>query len=311
MPLLLLLALVVTGCERERAITPVTLAAQTAPGVITLGDIDPDEPAKRVRRIQPLADFLGAELTEFDIGRGHVRIARDIPAMAALMQQGEVDILLDSPFPVLAVNRMVGSRSILLREAKHDVEYWSVLIARVDGTLKQLADLPGNVVVFQEPHSTSGFLLPAALLLDAGYALQGARQPDGAVADGQIGCYFSGDEENTVELVLNGAAKVGAISNQDYAELPPSLRDQLIIIARSASVPRQLVAVRKDLLPALVAALNAKLLGISSAQRAAMEAQDSPFAWTWQFSALTADDQAILANLEQKIDTLPACYGSR
>ena len=47
-----------------------------AAGIFTIGDIDPDEPATRVRRLQPLADYLAQRLGDHGIGRGRVVIAR-------------------------------------------------------------------------------------------------------------------------------------------------------------------------------------------------------------------------------------------
>ena len=47
--------------------TPTTAPSLESSQIITLGDIDPDEPGKKIRRFQPLADHLAEQLREFDI----------------------------------------------------------------------------------------------------------------------------------------------------------------------------------------------------------------------------------------------------
>ena len=287
--------------------TSVVQAGKTATGIITLGDIDPDEPATRIRRLQPLADFLAEKLAGQDIGRGRVVVARDIEEMSQLMSSGDVDLLFDSSFPVLSVNRKSGSRNILLRRAKNDIEYSTVFIAHKDSGVRDLSDFSGKVVVFQEPHSTSGFLLPVSALLEQQFTLQAVARVDSAVTGDNIGCFFSGDEENTVELVLNGSAAVGAISNQDYRELPEQMHKQLVVTGETDSVPRQLVSVRQGLDAELVEAVRSVLLGISDADREMLAAKDSPLGWTWIFQEITVSAQTTLAGLKEKMDRLPAC----
>ena len=60
--------------------------------VITVGDIDPDEPTKKIKRFTPLAEYLATHLSEFGIREGRVRIARDIREMGRFLADGTVDL---------------------------------------------------------------------------------------------------------------------------------------------------------------------------------------------------------------------------
>ena len=303
------LALVVTlvaGCT-ERADSPVEPIEDRPDGVITLGDIEPDEPATRIRRIQPLADLLGERLSEHGIGHGRVVIAHDVAEMARLIRDGKVDFYLDSPFPVLAVNQQAGSSNLLLRQAKEDAEYWTEFVARSDAGVERLKDLTGRVVTFQEPNSTSGFLLPVVALIEQGFSLQPVAQPDSAVDEGQVGCFFSGDEENTIELLLNGTAAIGVVSNQDFRELPEETRDRLTIIGSTDPVPRQLVAVRPGIDPDLTDSVQRILLELTDQDRERMAAADAPRGWTWRFAPLSPSAQDVLADIEQNLTSRPTC----
>ena len=95
--------------------TPHPTPTVQAPLTITLGDIDPDEPAKKINRFQPLADYLARNLGESGIQIGRVVIARDIEEMGQLLRDGSVDVYFDSAFPTLSVQGLSGSEIILRR----------------------------------------------------------------------------------------------------------------------------------------------------------------------------------------------------
>ena len=115
------------ACGDNEGVTP------TSPGTpalsfdqaITLGDLDPDNPTKKIRRFQPLADYLAERLGEFGIEKGNVVIARDFDDMAGFLKDGTVDFYFDSPFPALTVQEKSGSEVILRRWKEGDPTYWA------------------------------------------------------------------------------------------------------------------------------------------------------------------------------------------
>jgi len=230
--------------------------------IIVLGDIDADEPTKKVRRFTPLADYLAKNLAEFGLREGRVRIARDIQEMGNLLKEGEVDVYFDSGFPTLAAQQISDSEVILRRWKQGDPEYWSTFIVRRDSGIDGVEDFVGKVVAFEEPYSTSGFVLPAGTLIQRGFLLKRVSGPNQLVGPDVIGYVFSRDEENTVELVLQGRVAGGGVSNQDYQNLPDELMDQLVALDRTITVPRQLVSVRPGLDPALSQRIRDLLIGL-------------------------------------------------
>ena len=231
-----------------------------------MGDIDPDEPAKKIARFKPLAEYLAANLADFGIQKGQVVIARDIAEMGGYLSEGTVDIYFDSPFPTLATQDLSGSKIVLRRWKGGIVEYWSRFIAKKDGGIAGVEDFRGEVIAFEEPRSTSGFLLPAGTLIQRGFILTEVSGPGAQVAVDEIGYHFSGDEENTVELVLRGEVAGGSISNEDYEELPEAIIDQLLVFDRTITVPRQLVSVRPGLDPELVRGIQKLLIDLDQSE---------------------------------------------
>lgn len=86
-------------------------------------------------------------------------------------------------------------------------------------------------------------------MIEKGFELSEVGGPEGVLKPDAVNYFFSRDEENRIELVITGKAPAGAISNQEYEQLPEPVRDQLRVIWRTVSVPRQLVSTRVDLEP--------------------------------------------------------------
>lgn len=261
--------------------------------ILTLGDVDPDTPTERVRRMQPLADHLAAGLTEHGISGGRVVIARNLREMAELMRDGKVDVYFDSAFPAVSVRRLAGSRIVLQGAILGVFEYAGVLVARKGEGIDGLEDLVGRVVAFEEPHSTTGFLLPFAAFAEKGLDLVERRYPRDRVDEDRVGYYFSGDEENSVALVLDGVVTAAALSTEDWNELPPEYRDELELISQTRTLPRQLVSVRSDLPEAVEAPLREELLALGGARL-----EEDSGAWSWDFRPLTPKAEAELARIE-------------
>ena len=263
----MVLALLLGACQTEAgAPAPLSgLAPDPTPSpdrVITLGDIDPDEPTKRILRLQPLAEYLADNLTAFGIEAGRVVVARSVQDMAGFLKDGTVDIYFDSAFPVLATQELSGSRVILRRWKQADAVYWNVYIARAGSGVSTAEDFVGKITAFEEPYSTSGYVLPAGTLIRRGFTLTRVEGPGAEPHQDAIGYFFSRDEENTIELVLQGQVAGGGISNQDYEALPEELKEKIIAFDQTVSVPRQLVSVRPGLEPGLVDKVRAVLIGL-------------------------------------------------
>ena len=163
--------------------------------------------------------------------------------MAQLILDKQVDIYIDSPYPTLQVQKTAGSRIIARRWKDSASEYWSTFVALRDSGITQVEDLVGKTVAFEEPHSTSGFILPAGTLIQRGYSLTQVTVPEEKAGPDEIGYFFSGDEENSFQALLQGKAAAAGVSNQDYEELPAELKMQFVAFDQTIVVPRQLVSV--------------------------------------------------------------------
>ena len=267
-PILIVAAVAVTVSCAETNVEPALdgagtgVSQSTQVSTITLGDVDADDPAEKVARFQPLADYLARGLEELGIEAGAVAVPGSIVEMAKLMRVGAVDLYFDSAYPVLEVRRIAGAEILLRRWKDAAPSYWGTFIALAESGITSVDGFLGKTVAFEEPQSTSGFLLPAGTLLTRGFTLRRIESAGAAVDVNEIGYIFSGDEENTIELVLDGKVSGGGISNQDYEELPAQLRERIVAFGPTIAVPRQLVAVRAGLDPAIVTRVEQLLVAL-------------------------------------------------
>ena len=301
----LLLAVWLAGCGGgERQADWQTTGRPIAPGetsdevTITIGDVDPDTPTNRMLRIRPLADYISRELG-LPARNVRVEIARSLDEVAAMMLDGRVDVFMDSSYPSLIVRRVAGSEVVLESLVNGERTYQTLIVAAADSGVDELDGLVGKSVALQETYSTSGFLLPAAMLLEKGFELDHLSGPDKAPGPDKIGFFFSGDEENTFALIREGEALAGALSSQDYQQLPDEAKREFVILARSALVPRKLASVRDGFDPSLLERLIEALLAIDEEDREHMMRENG---WNWEFARLDDQSRSGVALIEEMID---------
>jgi phosphonate transport system substrate-binding protein len=235
----------------------IPLAAWTGP--LTIGSISL-EPAAEVRKFLPLARYLAHELQSDGINDGKVIVAGSIHQMAAFIQEGKVDLHIDSPFPTLAVSRLSGSRLLLRRWKKGMSEYYTVIFTRQESEINRLEDLKGKMIAFEEPFSSSGYFLPKRALVQAGLVVVPKGEAADRVGPEEVGYVFSNTDESTIVWVLRSKVAAGAMDHQSFQEKAKGGLPRLKIVHETFAIPRQLVSYRADLPPSLVTRIRGILL---------------------------------------------------
>ena len=233
--------------------------AENASGVITVGSVSLN-PTREHEIVGPFARYLAAQLADVGIGTGRVIVVDSLSTMVTEIDQGRIDIFIDSPFPVAFVLENTDARVLLRRWKRGFDNYRSIVFTRADSGLETLNDLAGNVIAFGEPFSTSGYLIPKAAMLSAGLELDGYQDPGASVPSDKVGYVFSNDTENTIFWVLKRKVVAGAVNENYYESLAGNRIDELRILFESDTVPRNLVCVRGGLEPRVERALERVLL---------------------------------------------------
>ena len=247
-------SILLVACSPLLTETPEPTEDATAPPdiAIVLGDVS-DDPGEVIEGTQPLADYLAAYLGDYGITSGRVTVAASAGEMANLLETGQVDIYFDSVYPATLISDQTGAQVILRRWRFGVEEYTSVIFASVESGIQSIDDLEGRRIAFDSPYSTSGFALPAVTLTDAGLSLVGKQTYGEAVAEDEVGFVFSYDDENTLLWVLNGLVDAGATDDYHWnVVFTDEIREQLVFLTETESVPRQVVIARPDLDPDLL-----------------------------------------------------------
>ncbi len=254
------------ACSMGTEAIPELETAVPAERAIVFGDIS-DEPVETIEGTQPIADYVAAQLSEYGITRGEVKIAPDLETMIQWMANGEVDIYFDSPYPALVVSQQTGAMPVLRRWKYGVSAYHSVFIARKDSGLGSLADIQGKMVAFEESFSTSGYMLPLSYLIEHDMNPIEKASPETAVADDEVGYVFSTADNTTIQWVVSGKVPIGVVDNVTFDILiPEETRAGLTILAATEDVPRQLMLLRSGLEPDLAAAIQEILIGIDEVE---------------------------------------------
>ena len=226
---------------------PPTWTPMTCVGpAITLGEIS-ENSNDVITSMQPLADYLAGRLAGFGYKCGKVKVVLTIDDMIEAINNGEVDLYMDSIFPAALVSNSTGAQPVLRRWRNCDPEYYSVLFTTPDSGITSIEDLPGHMMAMDRSYSTSGFALPAAYLLDRGLNLVIKKSWDEPVAADEVGIFFSLDDKNTLALVREGKVSAGVTDDWYFGNWEVDSPGTLVKLAETASVLRQVVLVRSSL----------------------------------------------------------------
>lgn len=229
--------------------------------VLTLGSVS-DNVKKELIRFEPFANYLAAALADDGITEVRISVLTSSDEMIVAMQNGDVDLFFDSPLVATNVADRAGGQPMLRRWKDGIATYHSLVIVPVDSDIETIEDLAGHRIGFQEPDSTSGFLLPAAMMRAAGITLQELRSRDAAPVGDQLGYMFTLDDRNTVTWLHRGWVDAAATDPSAFAELDAALPGQYRVIARSVDVPRQIVVRSGDMSPEMTERLTDVMTGM-------------------------------------------------
>lgn len=127
-----------------------------------------------LNRFTPLARFLEAEL-----GRPvEVRIARSSLTQIVRLGVDRIDFAFMDAGEYVALSERYGPKPLLARlNFAEDRRERGMIVASSEGPIRQFADLEGVDFAFGDANSAIGFLIPHALLSEAGISVKGRHLP--------------------------------------------------------------------------------------------------------------------------------------
>lgn len=247
---------------------------------------------------QPLQEFVAyvaRKLSTDATIKGTIVVTSSASQMVKALEEKRVDFYMESPHATYMINRL-GSATLLLRRWKGGmVEYHSIIFTSKESGITRVEDLRGKLVAFEDRGSTSGYFMPKLLLLNKKLMVTEKPGLEAKVSNKEIGYVFAGSDKNILSMVLAKKVAAGAISNDDYAQIDEKQKSAISVVAESASLPRHLVSVRKDLPAPVVKRLKEVLLAMheDAEGRAILQRADN----TTKFDPLPGGEAAMRQKL--------------
>lgn len=219
-----------------------------------------DDPVRSIRDRQEFVDYMAKKLAPLGITGGRIVVVEKMQVLARALREGKVDLFHDSVVPTMVLSKWAGSVPILRQWKYGEADYDGVILVKKSSGIETLADLKGRVIAFDEPHSTSAHILPRMLLEEKKLKLVQIKSPGAAKPD--VVGYVYGTDGSSPNLLITGRADAATTSYREFERLKPEVQETLKIIGRTRTVPRQLIAVRKDLDSQIVKTLREVLIAM-------------------------------------------------
>ncbi len=220
-------------------------------GTLSIGTIS-SEPVGDIKTFTPFANYLAEELVDDGIDGVEVVIAPDIKQMVGMLKQKQIDLFIDSSITASIVNKMSGSEFMLRRWKKGRAEYRSVVFVAENSDIQQISDLQGKIIAFEEPFSTSGYVLPALAILQSQNVLHHLDGVSSVPVADEIGFVMAYDSETQIVWLERDLVAAAAISEDDYLEYAQNTLIPMRVLHTTPYVPYHVVVHRAGLDAGLV-----------------------------------------------------------
>jgi phosphonate transport system substrate-binding protein len=210
----------------------------------------PDENASTIiQNALPLKNYLEQALGK-DV---ELIVTTDYSSMIEAMRFGRIEVAYFGPLSyVLAKSKAPDIEPFAVGVSKGSPTYKSVIVTRVDGPVKSLADIKGRTMGYGDFASTSSHLIPRALL---------AR--NGLFGDTDYKYVLLGAHDAVARSVQSGQVQAGGLSQEIFKSLVAKGSidgDKVTVLAESDPIPNYPITMQGYLAPELKTAIRTAIL---------------------------------------------------
>lgn len=219
-------------------------------GTLNIGMVPGEDAEVRIKRYEPMIDhlksYLGMDVKAF--------VGTDYTATVEAMRARKVDAAYFGPFSYVLAAQVAEARAFVVPGSADGITntYHSLLVTHTASGISSVADLRGRNFAFVDPASTSGYLIPRAMLIKAGVD-----------PDRDLRAVFAGGHDASL-LAINGKrVDAGAVaSTQHKRMIEAGIVDaaNLVTLETSEPIPSSPFAARGSLDPSLAELLREAFL---------------------------------------------------
>lgn len=167
------------------------------PPIVRVGVLPDQDPEVVRKRYQPLLDHIDRTARV----RTELSIPDDYEDLLTRYGEGEYDLVWFGGLTFLQADADGDARPLVMRDV--DLEFTSDFVVRTSSPGETIEDFAGGVLAFGPYLSTSGHLMPRYFIQQSG------TTPEALFGD----VLHSGGHDETVGLVLDGTADIGAVNS--------------------------------------------------------------------------------------------------
>ncbi len=229
----------------RKAVLILALAAVLCPAAAVAGDAARElrigvigaDPGPLLLNFDPFVEYLRSSLRQAGVRDVTVFVAKDLNRLRTRIQNGTLDCVLISAFPLMQMEQhaLVPAVSARRGAAREDS---AVFFVRDRSGIRDLRDLRGKTLAFGKSWSTSEYAVAAAELY--GNQLSLSELTDKVAPDHAVRYFFAGEPVNQAFRVIRFQADSGVMSAGDWDELPLTERSHLRIIHHTRPMLRLL-----------------------------------------------------------------------
>ena len=196
--------------------------------VITFGVIPLESPAEMYKRFIPLTKYLSKKMNK----KVELHMSVDFEETIKNIGEGIFDFCYMTPSTYIEARNKYDVQVIASALNEGKPFHYSVIVTREGSNIKDVEDIKGCSFAFGDKHSTSSYIVPRAVLNEAGIDLD------------DLGFYaYLGHHDEVARAVLNGEFDAGGIM-ESTAE---KFKEQgLISIKRSFEIPEFNICVNRS-----------------------------------------------------------------
>ncbi|MGH1479530.1 MAG: phosphate/phosphite/phosphonate ABC transporter substrate-binding protein [Geminicoccales bacterium] len=208
------------------------------PDTIVLGRVS-NNPRKHYAALDALGRYL-VEHCDW-IERHETVLASDNEEMIEFLRSGKVHLVSESAFSSILYEQAADARIFLRQWKGGRPSYQTFFFARKDSDIRQIEDLAGNLIAFEDVGSTSGYFVPKATIAAQDLTLKFANEPRHTT---DVGYLFADSEVNIVAWVARQKVDAGATSDihwDDTSRAPPGLKRELRVFHKTPKIIRSVM----------------------------------------------------------------------
>ncbi|MGD6833610.1 phosphate/phosphite/phosphonate ABC transporter substrate-binding protein [Sutcliffiella halmapala] len=268
-------------------------SGESKPEKIVMGFVPSQESDTIADTVKPLADRLGEELDIEVEGR----VMTDYTALIEAMGSNEVHVGFIPAFGYVLANEQYGAEVILKSIRYGSGTYKAQYIVRADSGIESLADLEGKIWAYPDAASTSGFLFPAAQLMDE-FDIESAQDLQTNFFKESL---QAGAHDTAAVAVYEGDADVATTFDDVRTGLEeeyPDIMEKTKILGYTEEIPNDTISVTKELDDELVQQIKDAFLSFNDDEEM-IEIMNEVYSWD-EISEATDEEYQIVKDTYEK-----------